>query len=145
MLPSCILLCMGHMASNNNPIPKVCAGMRRQSQKLSRYRGKRQRQENPVESLIEDHNTVLISCGSIKLNSHGGFKRSSSCTLEFPSTESFPLLSFSLYIFPLHPESTSSYHCNKLMNHIGCWTLSRLGVRNFLVISKCHLAGCTKG
>ena len=52
---------------------------------------------------FKDHNTepVLISCASSKMYSHGGFGRSSGCTLQFPSTELFPSTQLSKLGLPL--------------------------------------------
>ena len=49
---------------------------------------------------FKNHNTkpVLISWASLKIYSHGGFERSSGCTLKFPSTELYPMHNFQNWI-----------------------------------------------
>ena len=95
--PSPAISCVG--ISNNIPIPKVWASMRRQSHFWKLCRGKILRQGKSVytgspkfktTTLNQFWSAVLL----LKLYSHGGFERDSCCTLQFPSTELFPLHNF---------------------------------------------------
>ena len=91
-----------HLSSsitNKNPVSKLWASLRRQSQKLCPCRGKRQRQENFVYTWIpqkkfEILNRFWSAVPATKLYSYGWFERSSDCTLQFPSTCIFPLHNF---------------------------------------------------
>ena len=72
-------------------------------------------------AFFKDHNTkpVWISCAFLKMYGHGGFDRCSSCTLEFPSAELFPLHNFQQADCRCQPVSLLLWSRGGLVNDSG--------------------------